>query len=197
MLEDAAIGTRAEGLHRTADQSSRPGLRRSCLRAKSTDAAGTTWTELGGPAARESVLPGLAECARGRGWRTAGFTDGGTMSRALGFGRGFQRVLRPCDDHGLGPLQARVARFRRFLRSGAQVTGNRVGDRDRVFLALSRHARLRSSRAARTCSISRLELPGSTREIRFRRGRSTRCRLPIWSSTTRCRSTNTAARPRF
>ena len=49
--------------------------------------------------AQKETAPTLAGLLRDRGWRTAGFTDGGTMSRAMGFARGFQRF----DDgnHGL------------------------------------------------------------------------------------------------
>ena len=42
--------------------------------------------------------PTLAGILHGAGWRTAGFTDGGTMSRAMGFARGFQRF----DDGNRG-----------------------------------------------------------------------------------------------
>jgi arylsulfatase A-like enzyme len=49
--------------------------------------------------ARKESAPTLAGLLHRHGWRTAGFTDGGTMSRELGFARGFQRF----DDgnHGL------------------------------------------------------------------------------------------------
>jgi len=49
--------------------------------------------------ADKARAPTLAAILRERGFRTAGFTDGGTMSRAMGFARGFERF----DDrnHGL------------------------------------------------------------------------------------------------
>jgi arylsulfatase A-like enzyme len=48
--------------------------------------------------AEKATAPTLAGLLHSRGWRTAGFTDGGTMSRALGFARGFQRF----DDGNQG-----------------------------------------------------------------------------------------------
>lgn len=47
---------------------------------------------------RAGEAPTLAGLLHGAGWRTAGFTDGGTMSRAMGFARGFQRF----DDESRG-----------------------------------------------------------------------------------------------
>jgi len=49
-------------------------------------------------AIREPPAPTLAEILRQRGFRTAGFTDGGTMSRDLGFARGFEHF----DDSNRG-----------------------------------------------------------------------------------------------
>ena len=39
---------------------------------------------------RGSRAPTLAAILRARGYRTAGYTDGGTMARSLGFDRGFE-----------------------------------------------------------------------------------------------------------
>jgi arylsulfatase A-like enzyme len=47
---------------------------------------------------RGSRAPTLAQILRQRGYRTAGYTDGGTMARALGFARGFEHF----DDHNRG-----------------------------------------------------------------------------------------------
>lgn len=49
--------------------------------------------------AANAAIPTLAQILRSRGFRTAGFTDGGTMSASLGFARGFEHF----DDtnHGL------------------------------------------------------------------------------------------------
>jgi arylsulfatase A-like enzyme/uncharacterized membrane protein YozB (DUF420 family) len=49
-------------------------------------------------AIREAHAPTLAEILRQHGFRTAAFTDGGTMSRALGFARGFEHF----DDGNRG-----------------------------------------------------------------------------------------------
>jgi arylsulfatase A-like enzyme len=48
--------------------------------------------------ARKDGAPTLAGLLHHHGWRTAGFTDGGTMSEEMGFARGFQRF----DDANLG-----------------------------------------------------------------------------------------------
>jgi arylsulfatase A-like enzyme len=63
---------------------------------------------------RERGAPTLATLLRERGYRTAGLTDGGTMSRRMGFARGFEQF----DDGNQGLAQS-LPKALRFLDSVA------------------------------------------------------------------------------
>lgn len=67
--------------------------------------------------AHKETAPTLAGLLHSRGWRTAGFTDGGTMSRAMGFARGFQRF----DDgnHGLAESLPKALAWIDEVQSGS------------------------------------------------------------------------------
>jgi arylsulfatase A-like enzyme/uncharacterized membrane protein YozB (DUF420 family) len=75
-------------------------------------------SQVASQAVRDPRAPTLAEILRQHGFHTAAFTDGGTMSRDLGFARGFEHF----DDtnRGLADSLPRAAFWLEVLASGRQ-----------------------------------------------------------------------------